>query len=110
MASKTIHICDRCKSYILDEKEVWRVDIIIDIPEGINKYRQEDMDIVNTVDAPHSKDIHREICPTCVQAICDQLELKEKDVAGKLFKNFQPPPSTHTHDALAKKIHDYNED
>lgn len=91
MASKTIHICDRCKSYV-DEKQIVELTITLTVPSA-TKYNYTDTISVRAQALPIAVR-QRELCLPCAEEVTDEYLLEEAKTADKLFKDFSlPTPS-----------------
>jgi glutamate dehydrogenase/leucine dehydrogenase len=105
MAHKVIHICDRCKSYIESDKDVWSLRIFIGFPAARNKYVQAEQTETLTSQIVAEKSVQREVCTQCAKEITETYTLAVQDPADRLFQGFKLPPLD-----LEKKIADYTAD
>lgn len=105
MASKTIHICDRCKSYIEKDTEVIPLAIGMSYSSGSTGVQR----------AEWGKKIrfgsrNRSVCLACAEEITEEymMMIGESEMQETLFKGFEP--KTESPETLAARIQDYNLD
>lgn len=105
MANKVIHICDRCKSYIDDDKDVWPITLLLALPSARNAYSQTDMADISQSGIVYNRNIQREICTRCAKEVNETYMLAEKNTADKLFDGFKPPVTN-----LEEEIKNYHDE
>jgi hypothetical protein len=86
MASKTIHICDRCKSYV-DENQVVDLAIRLTVPSTTKGNSIVAVRVRTLPIAPRQ----RELCLPCAEEVTEEYLLEEAKTTDKLFKDFSLP-------------------